>query len=284
MVNCLHCGDVASVGSLCATHGDELASSCRDITAGQILGRPIEQPKGWLVDQWGRIHPLNDGTMVGRSYAECSFAIMHHSVSSRHARVSVDDNQVHIVDTGSLNGTYINQTRMREAHLQARDLVTFGEISFYFMTRVTALSDLPYGIGGTVPVKKSGFLPLAVELRKNDRTALLLQRGDGGVIRCNDNSLDLAQLEFSLLRALVEEAMAAKHPDFHFMSTQALLHALDFRTLAPTSENLRELVRRLRRKLMQIGIDEIIESKRGVGYRLNWSVDRAMASGLHGGQ
>ena len=44
--------------------------------------------------------------------------------------------------------------------------------------------------------------------------------------------------------------------------------ALSFRSVQADSENVRELVHRVRRKLASVSADDLIESKRGVGYRL----------------
>ena len=272
MVTCLLCGEAASVGALCSSHSEELAS-CQDLTAEQVLVEPVDAPVGWLVDQWGRGHAIGHGMTIGRDYAHCGLTIMHHSVSARHARILFDEYNAILMDTGSLNGTHINGTRMREARLRSGDRVVFGEVTLLFTDRAAPTSGLPHGVGGTVPIKKSAFISMAVRLRKDGQVADLLQRGDGGVIRTDSGALDLAQLEFALLRTLIEEALRATDREFHFIATDTLLRGLDFRTLAPTSENLRELVRRIRRKLKRLGLDGVIESKRGVGYRLGWHVE-----------
>lgn len=272
MARCLFCDQAAAVGALCTAHAEGLVG-CTDITAGQIIGRPMSQPMGWLVDQWGRTHALAQTTLIGRDHEQCALAVMHHSVSARHARIELDGKQAQVRDAGSLNGTCVNQTRIREARLLAGDRLGLGDVAFYFTTRAAPHSELPHGLGGTVPTRASSLL-LAVRLDQNGHSAELRQRVGGGLIRSAHGSLDLAPLEFALLRALIEKVLGAGDPDMQFVSTQLLLRALDFRTLDPSGENLRELVRRLRRKLQQIGMDHVIESKRGVGYRLSWSVER----------
>jgi hypothetical protein len=273
MSQCLFCREAAALGALCSSHAQALVG-CREITAGQIISRhdDMPEPTAWLVDQWGRSHALASVTLLGRDHEQCSIAVMHHSVSGRHARLDIADSQQPMLrDLGSLNGTYVNQTRMREARLCSGDRVALGEVIFYFTTRPAPARSLPPGIGATVPTR-AGSLAVAFRFTSQGRSAELRQRVGGGVVRTGAHSLDLAPLEFALLRVLAERALRASDPELGFVATEILLRGLDFRTLDPSSDNLRELVRRLRRKLGQVGIDRLIVSKRGAGYRLGWSV------------
>ncbi len=269
MEGCLLCGDCVHTGGLCEKHSEDLRED-GDITAEQISSREVEHPLGWLVDQWGRTHPLGGTDTIGRTLGACTVQVVHHSVSSRHARVVIRDGQLSLVDSRSLNGTYLNGQRIERARLYNGDFATFGKVSFYFVVRASAASDLPHGVGGTVPTKVASAL--SVRLSGEGLVAEVFERGPCGVLRLGGETLDLTHLEFALMRALLQPALEYDDPTMHFVSTQTLLRSLDFRSLSPTGENLRELVRRVRVKLAKVGMKSVIESKRGVGYRVRWAV------------
>ena len=269
MDGCLLCGDSLYTGGLCEKHSEDLRED-GDITAEQISSQDVERPRGWLVDQWGRTHPLSGEDTIGRTLGACTLLVIHHSVSSRHARIAVRDGQLYVLDSRSLNGTFLNGQRIERARLYNGDFVTVGKVSFYYVIRGKNASDLPFGVGGTVPTKAAAVL--SVRLSDGDVDAEIHERGVCGVLRLNAHTLDFTRLEFALLRALVQPVLEYDDSTMHYVSTQTLLRSLDFRSLNPTGENLRELVRRLRVKLDKIGMKSVIESKRGVGYRVQWQV------------
>jgi hypothetical protein len=54
------------------------------------------------------------------------------------------------------------------------------------------------------------------------------------------------------------------------MAWGELAGSLEFKGTGPAdSDNVRELVRRVRRKLSTAGLDDLIGSRQGIGYRLN---------------
>ena len=269
MDGCLLCGDSAHTGGLCEKHSDDLRGD-GDITAEQISSQDVEQPQGWLIDQWGRTHPLSGADTIGRTLGACTLQVVHHSVSSRHARLAVREGQLYLIDSRSLNGTYLNGQPIERARLYNGDFVTFGKVSFYYVIRAANASNLPYGVGGTVPTKTAAAL--SIRLSSGELAAEVHERGTCGVLRLGSHTLDFTRLEFALLRALVQPVLQYDDPTMHYVSTQTLLRSLDFRSLNPTGENLRELVRRLRVKLGKLGMKSVIESKRGVGYRIKWQV------------
>jgi DNA-binding response OmpR family regulator len=117
---------------------------------------------------------------------------------------------------------------------------------------------------------------MTFEARLSDgagRRVALVQRPAGGIVRVGDDTaLELARLEFALLRILAERRLAQPDPELAFVSSPGLAELLDFRSHDADGENVRELVRRVRRKLKAEGLD-LIESRQGVGYRLAWSVE-----------
>jgi DNA-binding response OmpR family regulator len=93
---------------------------------------------------------------------------------------------------------------------------------------------------------------------------------DGGVARAGDSVVALARMEFSLLTALVERRRRAADPERAYMPWAELAGSLEFKSTGPAdSDNVRELVRRVRRKLSTAGLDDLIGSRQGIGYRLN---------------
>jgi DNA-binding response OmpR family regulator len=160
---------------------------------------------------------------------------------------------------------------VRAAELAEGDRIAFGSVAFYL-----AMGDLDR-IGGepapgrTVPTRSSDLV-FAATLRGAEGEIELTQRVAGGVARCGDNLLELARLEFALLKVLVERRRQQPDPELCFVSSEELARALDFRSRDADGENVRELVRRVRRKLKQAGVDGLIESRQGVGYRVSWPV------------
>ena len=96
----------------------------------------------------------------------------------------------------------------------------------------------------------------------------LRQRVDGGVLRVDDASIELAAMEFGLLQLLVERRRIVSDIELAYVAWHEIADALAFKSVQADSENVRELVHRVRRKLGSVQAEDLIESKRGVGYRL----------------
>src|SRR5258706_211205 len=94
------------------------------------------------------------------------------------------------------------------------------------------------------------------------------QRVDGGVLRIGESSIELAAMEFGLLQLLVERRRIVTDIELAYVAWHEIADALAFKSVQADSENVRELVHRVRRKLGTVQADDLIESKRGVGYRL----------------
>lgn len=72
---------------------------------------------------------LTPGLLVGRS-SECGLSLRESSVSRKHARLELRDQEWWVVDLGSSNGTLRNGQREGEFPLAGGDRVTFGAIEF----------------------------------------------------------------------------------------------------------------------------------------------------------
>ncbi|MBW2528295.1 MAG: FHA domain-containing protein [Deltaproteobacteria bacterium] len=77
-----------------------------------------------------------DELSVGRQ-PDCDLVIDHDSVSKRHAILRWDDHneQGTLQDVGSTNGTFVNtdQPIQREVVLEDGDMVSFGDVAFWFL-------------------------------------------------------------------------------------------------------------------------------------------------------
>lgn len=271
MGSCLVCGTSIRIGRLCRSHASA-AATCDAITAEQIIATEPETPRGWLIDQWGCTHPIGDTTIIGRSVADAALAILHPSVSVVHAHVEYGGRGWRVIDRGSLNGTFVHGERVRVADLAGGALLRFGEVSLFFSAGTVPQVQEEPTTGRTQPSRLSD-LSVNATLRRAGVECELLQRPGGGIVRiAGDTVLELARLEFGLLALLVERAARADDPDLAFLSSAELSDRLEFNSSHADSDNVRELVRRVRKKLSAAGVDQLIDSRQRVGYRVSWDI------------
>ncbi|HET9987325.1 MAG TPA: FHA domain-containing protein [Kofleriaceae bacterium] len=220
-----------------------------------------------LVDAWGCAHALADGTKLGRD-PRADLAVLHASVSSEHATVKFVDNAWHIIDNSSRNGTEVNDQRVTDATLANGAQIRLGDVRFYFWPEALPKMEPPRGSGRTAPTHREELVFSAKVVTPKGTSLDLRQRVDGGVLRVNDNSIELAAMEFGLLQLLVERRRIVGDAELAYVAWHEIADALAFKSVQADSENVRELVHRVRRKLGTVQADDLIESKRGVGYRL----------------
>jgi len=264
MANCLLCSSPRSIGLLCTAHGVAIASP--GITSEQIFSR-VPAAVVSLVDAWGCAHAVADGTKLGRD-PRADLAVLHASVSSEHATIKQRDGAWYIVDNSSRNGTEVNDQRVTDAPLPNGAQIRLGDVRFYFWPEALPKMEAPRGSGRTAPTRRDELV-FSAKVTTPKGTALdLRQRVDGGVLRVNDNAIELAAMEFGLLQLLVERRRIVGDPELAYVAWHEIADALAFKSVQADSENVRELVHRVRRKLGTVQADDLIESKRGVGYRL----------------
>jgi pSer/pThr/pTyr-binding forkhead associated (FHA) protein len=73
-------------------------------------------------------------TTVGRS-PDCDIFLDDVTVSRRHAVISEQDGRFAIEDLGSLNGTFLNRSRIEQAQLSDDDEVQIGKYRLVFLAR-----------------------------------------------------------------------------------------------------------------------------------------------------
>jgi hypothetical protein len=264
MVPCLLCSSPRSIGVLCTSHGVAIAAP--GITSEQIFSR-VQTSAAALVDAWGCAHGIADGSRIGRD-PRVDLAVLHASVSSEHATMKSAGGTWTIVDNSSRNGTEVEGNRITELELQAGATIRFGDVKFYFWPEALPKIDPPRGQGRTAPTRRDDLVFSAKVTTPRGHLLDLRQRVDGGVLRIADSSIELAAMEFGLLQLLVERRRMVTDAELAYVAWHEIADALSFRSVQADSENVRELVHRVRRKLGSVQADDLIESKRGVGYRL----------------
>jgi pSer/pThr/pTyr-binding forkhead associated (FHA) protein len=264
MANCLLCSSPRSIGLLCTAHGVAIASP--GITSEQVFSR-VPSGVASLVDAWGCAHALADGTKIGRD-PRADLAVLHASVSSEHATTKLEAGAWHILDNSSRNGTEVNDQRNADSLLTNGSVIRLGDVKFYFWPETLPKMEAPRGSGRTAPTRRDELV-FSAKVTTPKGTALdLRQRVDGGVLRVEDASIELAAMEFGLLQLLVERRRIVGDIELAYVAWHEIVDALAFKSVQADSENVRELVHRVRRKLGSVQADDLIESKRGVGYRL----------------
>jgi pSer/pThr/pTyr-binding forkhead associated (FHA) protein len=264
MVDCLLCSSPRTIGHLCTQHGVAIASP--GITSEQIFSRVTEGTAS-LVDAWGCAHPVASGTRIGRD-PRADLAVLHASVSSEHARLELAGGAWRIVDLGSRNGTDVDDHEAGDTPLARGAQLRLGDVRFYFWPAPLPKMEPPRGQGRTAPSRRDELVFTAKVTTPRGHQLDLRQRVDGGILRISDRSIELAAMEFGLLQLLVERRRIVADAELAYVAWHEIADALAFKSVQADSENVRELVHRVRRKLGTVQADDLIESKRGVGYRL----------------
>jgi len=265
MPRCALCSFSATRGYLCDAHGKAIAS--HSVATEQLVGNS-EAPVATLLDTWGTALPIGATAKIGRDPKACEIAILHASVSQHHATLSRDGARWFVEDAGSRNGTFVDDERVGKELVTRGARLRFGEVALFFVDEVLVPLPRPEGPGRTAPTHRDQLV-FSAQLRTPAGVRIeLSQRIEGGIVRANDALIDLGRLEFRLLQVLTEARRNAPDPEMAYQSWSQLAEQLEFRSHEADSENVRELVRRVRRKLQTAGIDDLIESKHGVGYRV----------------
>lgn len=67
---------------------------------------------------------------IGRS-SDCDCVLDHNTISSKHSQLSYHDNQWWISDSGSKNGTFLNEIKINESSIiTSKDTARCGKIEF----------------------------------------------------------------------------------------------------------------------------------------------------------
>jgi hypothetical protein len=271
------------VGVLCRGCAKEILP-CEGLIAEHV--RSTVEPTdaaAWVVDGFGAAHALAPKTSIGRSH-EGELVILASSVSREHAEFKQSDETWHVRDLGSRNGTFVDGARVNgRAALPPRAHVKIGDVALWFLSEVAhepvrqpSMTTASAG-GGLVRYNLS---PGVVELclvGTTDLTAggALLSRAAGAAAWTEHV---LSPLEYQLLRVLcVRATEEASSPSAvrGCVATRQLARDLPFQSKYANEENVRQVVRRLRGQLGELGIESALAVAPGRGYYLACPVSAA---------
>jgi pSer/pThr/pTyr-binding forkhead associated (FHA) protein len=103
---------------------------------GDAAARPSPHPCLVVVygDELGRKFELDRPTIIiGRS-AGADIRVDHETVSRAHAELVGDGARVELRDLGSMNGTWVNDDRVKDVRLADHDLIKIGATIFKFLS------------------------------------------------------------------------------------------------------------------------------------------------------
>jgi len=264
-VKCAVCGGrVVGDGVLCEPCSEALDGSS-PIWPEQIDTRGVRGTEAAsLVDTWGMPHHLDEKTSVGRSIEAAKLIVLDGSVSRRHAELELASGTWTIRDVGSMHGTLVNEQKVDQpTPLKHGDRLRFGDIAMFFVASAPRIEQRFDIATYRLPKPQDGMpeLPIALHVPSG---------GGGGVAVIVDKRIQLTTPQYELVDLLVQRmrADAGKPPDTRgFVPVSALLR-LSLDVADPGEQHVRQLVYRVRRLLLNAGIGDLIEVRRGVGYRL----------------
>jgi hypothetical protein len=275
-MGCLCCGSGAEVGALCRGCAQEVRP-CDGLIAEHVRSTvDADEAETWIVDGFGAPHAIAAKTTIGRNH-EGQLVVLASSVSREHAELKKTDTGWTVRDLGSRNGTFVDGARVQgRVALPARHVLMVGDVALWFLSEVRAEPVAPRSMatasvgGGIVrfQIAPGGIELCLVGTTDPDAGGALLSRVEGGE---KWNERTLAKLEYQLLRALCERATEeANLPSAvrGCVSTKQLARDLPFQSKYANEENVRQVVRRLRQELGELGIEKALAVAPGRGYYL----------------
>ena len=145
-VICSRCGHPNSeAANYCSSCGFDLHRSIDDTSEHHIVeiddDEPHEIVSATFVVKRGakagsRYVVDDDLTTIGR-HPDSDIFLDDVTVSRRHAEVRRDGDSIIVHDVGSLNGTYLNRSRIESSSLRSGDEVQVGKFKLVFLTEET---------------------------------------------------------------------------------------------------------------------------------------------------
>lgn len=144
-ITCSRCGHINRVeANFCSSCGVELRDqnktlehSVITVEESQKIERDNKSRCLVIVEghRSGTTYTLEQGSLqVGRGQHSTIF-LDDVTVSRNHAQITVDGDQVMLVDAGSLNGTYLNGRRIEKAELEHKDDIQIGKYKFRYLKK-----------------------------------------------------------------------------------------------------------------------------------------------------
>ena len=262
-MKCVVCRQrIADSGVLCDACSDALDGSS-PIWPEQIEARGSRSTPAALVDVWGQPHHLDAKTSVGRSIEDDKVIVLDPSVSRRHAELELSEGWT-VRDLGSMCGTFVNEQRVDQPiGLHHGDRVRFGDIAMFFVETAPKLehrSDVPTY---RLPKPPPGLPECQISMH--------VPSGGGGAFAVIDHKrVQLTTPQYELLDMLSKRMRtdADKPLDARGFVSLTELSRLSLDVPDPGEQHVRQLVFRVRRALINASVGDLIEVRRGVGYRL----------------
>jgi hypothetical protein len=198
-------------------------------------------------------------------------------VSREHAELKKTDAGWYVRDLGSRNGTFVDGARVQgRVQLPARAALKIGDVAMWFLAEVVHEPVAPPSMqtgsvgGGLVRfVTRHEALDLCIVGSSDPVTGgSLLSRAAGSEAWTEKG---LPPLEFQLLRVLCTRAHEEAHSPSAVrgcVATKQLARDLPFQSKYANEENVRQVVRRLRGALGELGVEAILAVSPGRGYYL----------------
>ncbi len=237
-----------------------------------------DDAEAWVVDGFGAPHAVAAKTGIGRSH-DGELVLLASSVSREHAELKRAEGGWQLRDLGSRNGTFVDGTRCQgRVTLPARSLIKIGDVAMWFLAEVVhepvAAPSMTTGSAGGAILRylierEAGELCLVGGTDSSTGGSLLVRNGEAWTER------SLPTLEFQLLRALCGRATEeASSPSTvrGCVATKQLARDLPFQSKYANEENVRQVVRRLRTALGELGAEGILAVAPGRGYYLACAV------------
>ncbi|MDQ3367666.1 MAG: FHA domain-containing protein [Myxococcota bacterium] len=284
----------ARIGVLCETCRDELVGRVA-ITQEQLQTHGAPDSAAVLIDSWGGLHRLGVETTVGRAAVAPALTILEPSVSRRHAVISYVDRVWTVRDLGSAHGTFVDDWPADQPlELRTGSKLRFGYVGFFFVDDARELAariSLPVMSQTSRPSKTLAAIasqlaahpspPIEAKTRELERITFLpvmnIQLheptgGGGGVVEIEGTCMQLTLPQYELVVRLVRRMLdeVGKPDDVRgFIAPTELVRILSLDSLDPGSDNVRQLVSRLRRACIKAGLPDLIETRYRLGYRLS---------------
>ena len=276
-MGCLCCGAGTEIGSLCRACAQDVAP-CEGLIPDHVRSTvTMTDAEAWLVDGFGVPHPVADKTAIGRSQ-EGQLVVLAASVSREHAEIKRTESGWQVRDLGSRNGTFVDGTRCQgRVALPERGVVKVGDVALWFLAEVVHEPVQPPSMAtGSVGGGLVRFM-----IQRADAELCVVGSSDpaaGGSLLSRASGAEawteraLPPLEFQLLRALCARATEESDSPAAVrgcVGTKQLARDLPFQSKYANEENVRQVVRRLRGALGEVGADGMLAVVPGRGYYLS---------------
>ena len=293
MNGCVLCASTSErVGVLCGRCANDISEDGK--RAPGIITSSVPKPiaQAWLIDEWGQPHAVGARCAIGRDRDRNDISIADLAISGEHAELRHEGGRWWLRDRGSANGTRLDHgPRLRDGELPHRARLWLGAIGFHFWSRPTLPAGeiaaprvrtvIPGGAGFRLLARRRG------EIHVRAASGHAIDRAPGeleyrALKRARAARSALGRLQFQLLRRLCEAAVTSDAGVSRSVATHELLRMLPFQSAHPEPNHVRQVVAGLRAALSRagvpggssIGADGVIGAEEGLGYRVNWQVER----------